>query len=357
MLPRQLATDRANIDRQTADALYSAAHKAPPDKVDELFMYAFRLDLCNELSNQWYTDELVNRSTGELFSGYGRFFTCNQKLCSYCLAHLSRRNKRRLREVIKATKIPVGYDPRFITLTLPNPDLPILETRERIYEAWTRFRKRDWFKKAILAYAKGEEFTLTKNGYHYHLHLLVLSRQVAAERLRTIWTDCNPKIKPETADGLLVANVKRINSMENAINEVSKYLTKTLDFAKTKHHSDLTDIALVRRWNRLFELGFSWRRPAESEADSKTFDDGTAIAYLDTRNLSDGNCDTWRKRLDHSSTNFLEFADAEETRTRDSALNRMEHLKYAHSHATFKRLKAPAESAFDRLRYQTQRWR
>jgi hypothetical protein len=136
------------------------------------------------------------------------------------------------------------------------------------------------------AAVKGEEFTVgdegkraaehrdwepDRDGYHVHMHLMVLCGWVNWRSLREEWTDCLLTAWREsgidrrsinTADGLAVCHVtpvtdRRANhktiSLEAAISEVAKYVTKSDSWLRIPKEQ-LDEIASVTKWPRMFEL-------------------------------------------------------------------------------------------------------
>lgn len=234
-----------------------------------------RLSLCNSYHNQFAATDLHNESDGEIFDGIGRFWYCNSKLCPTCTAKQSRRNRKRLKESLSRFtssdakrenkfKVKTFEDFNFITLTMPHSNIPLFRCRDIMNYAWTLFRKKTYFQK-IRGGAKSEEFTFTKNGYNYHLHLLVLSKYFDYQTFRELWTDCLNKAFRKfdtsqifnTSDELAIIKIIRIPATKKALEkmtfELSKYITKCDSWQKIPAQ-DLIEVALVPRFPRMFEL-------------------------------------------------------------------------------------------------------
>lgn len=288
MLDINLPTDRTEAARQVVLALNRIARieTIEADR-NELIALRMRISHCNSLENHYIKLDSTGKRTG-------RFWRCGSKLCADCLALQCARNRKRLRKAFQQQQLVVGERFNFITLTMPNPGLDLVAARQLIDRAWSLFRKRKLCVDLISGGAKTEEFTLTKRGYHYHLHLIVRSRFLLFNEVRRVWTECIAQAFAEndrelvinTKDRLLLCNVKRIDSRERAIHELCKYVTKSDSWTKIPPE-DLRSIALMRRWMRMFELFGSFR-------------DST---ILDTAQLSDGEAGAsfrrkgWRDRL------------------------------------------------------------
>lgn len=282
----------------------------------------------------------MHSTTGEAFDGEGRFWHCNSKLCPKCISDQSRRNRNELRRALDSTRLFVGEHWHFLTLTMPTQSLGLLEARSILNYTWSLFRKREWFKRTIRGGCKSEEFTLNKTGYNYHLHLIVGSKYIDYSEFRTEWTRClrtaferkQRSISIATSDSLAVANCQRIRSLDDAIKEVAKYITKTSTWKKIRTE-DLLDVVRIRRFPRMFELFGCLRQiqPQNEQQEKKRVNKKT---ILDTKCISDGWSESgWRKRLNtHGAINYF---DRLERQIIDQISFRMEQLKLRYPAAKF----------------------
>ncbi len=167
------------------------------------------------------------------------------------------------------------------------PGVELLQVREIFNRAWNLFRKREWWKSLIHAGVKGEEFTLgderrieaedrkwslERDGYHFHLHVLVCSGWVEWKRLGEEWSDClssaareaGVNLRFNTAHGRAVVDVRlvvigkhnkarKLISFDEAIEEVSKYITKNESWLNVGD-AQLLEVASIPRWFRSVEL-------------------------------------------------------------------------------------------------------
>ena len=238
------------------------------DNDEVLRGHLIRIRACALRSNHWVADDLHNEKTGELYAGNGTNWSCNSKLCPSCISKASNRSRKELSLALENQKLLTGESYKFITLTITNPNLSLLETRAIVDRAYTLFRKRKFFIEKIRGGSKSEEFTVTESGYHYHLHLLCVTRFLSFEKLRTEWTECvriafaenNIPFEVKNKDNLLSVVVKRVSSsrtsktgLKGAIQEVCKYVTKSDSWEKLPE-KDLVEIASIKRFPRMFEL-------------------------------------------------------------------------------------------------------
>jgi hypothetical protein len=94
------------------------------------------------------------------------------------------------------------------------------------------------------------------------------------------WNKQHPKQKPRTDTSLWIKALQ-ITPTERSIQEVCKYVTKADSWSKMRKQ-DLKEIAMISRWNRMFELFGSFALRNTSE------DSGTERAIVHTRSFTDG---------------------------------------------------------------------
>ncbi len=349
--PKEKALIFAEDGRNLAAVIDDAILAEQPDDYEQLTVYAHRLRLCNQNSNIWTGIDLHTKD-GELFDGSGRFWVCSAKLCPYCLMKSSRRNRSRLRSILEEQKLYVGEHYHFITLTMPNHGLPLLQARAVLNKAWEIFRKKKWFDDTIIGGCKSEEFTLTPRGYHYHAHILARSKYINYNSLRHFWTeslkfafaDAGLNLSIAIADGMAMANCRRVGALSEAINEVSKYITKTSTWKKIPA-ADLLDICRIRRFPRMFEFFGSFRNSCRVAGDEQIDADGIKT-ILDTKSISDRKDEFgWRETVNAlGADNYLINLHDQVT---ESFAVRCAQLKYHYKFAAFRRLPPEKHSILD----------
>jgi len=214
----------------------------------------WRLRRCSDDHNIWF----VKADYGWL---HGRYWQCRSKLCSYCLSTESRSRRKKLKLALESYGSQRLSEWRFVTFTIENPSTSLLQTREIVNESWSKFRKRVCFAPVVAA-AKSEEFTLTKIGFHYHVHLLAhLSDRVDYQSWRKNWTECVESsggkstrlFGYETIDGYLIVDIRKLQNLNSITNELCKYVTKSTSFSSLSNDA-LLELAAVKRWHRMFEF-------------------------------------------------------------------------------------------------------
>jgi hypothetical protein len=300
--------DKLHARRDANKSVVEALRNVVPHLVlldrREVAALAHRVELCGSRRNQFIATDATNFDTGELFDATGTFWSCGSKLCSGCIADFSRNNRRKLRRALKVQTLKKGERYYFTTFTLPNTNRSIERCRYLMNEVWSRFRKRLLCVSSIRGGCKSEEFTLTKNGIHYHHHHIWKSSYISYQEVRRAWTECaqgvfadeNEKLEINTSDGLLIVNVKPVHDLNSLVFELCKYITKSDSWKKLRPR-DLAEVALIRRWPRMFELygSFAPRETHPTVPDAEGVSDSPIVH---TSSLTDGSAsheiESWR---------------------------------------------------------------
>jgi len=173
---------------------------------------------------------------------------------------------------------------KLITLTMPHlSGASSLEETRRINAALTLLKKRTIWTESMAGGVKGVEDALDFDGPHVHAHMLMLGRYVERDELVTAWRECLDLATWQAygyglaEDCPVIVDVRQVKkkpngrpgvvSWEDALAEVTKYVTKPSDYLKPDElgrkipRSVLLDICEVRRWPRMFELLGRCREP------------------------------------------------------------------------------------------------
>lgn len=166
---------------------------------------------------------------------------------------------------------------KLLTLTMPHHagTTSVQEVR-RLNRAMELLKKRRYWKRNVAGGVKGVEDALDADGPHVHAHLMILAHHLNREALREEWRECLDQATREAygfglaedcSPFLDVRAVRRKGrassdtvSMDEALEEVTKYVTKPASYLQPDEHGRriprevLLEICEVRLWPRMFEL-------------------------------------------------------------------------------------------------------
>lgn len=323
----------AEFGRRTASLISDLAVTANYRDKLNYHSIALRIKLCNSQNNLWSVrgcTDAANRS----YTATGHLFECKHFACPHCSARVAATHRKQLRAILHNLRLQRGRYLKFITLTIPNRGLSLIETRTIVNDAWRLMTKRRWFRETFDGGSKSEEFTVTGRGVHYHLHLLTVSRYIVYDLLRSTWTSCVLKAferrghtvpSVATADGMLQCKVLPVTSLRSAIAEVCKYLTKSDSWRKMPVETLGSALAL-RRLPRMFEL-FGIFRTLGSKAQPP--DDEACPAEQSILDTTPSNAADVARAKSESLPNAVAFIYSVVTVARDRRLRWLE-WKYGH---------------------------
>jgi hypothetical protein len=181
---------------------------------------------------------------------------------------------------------------KLITLTMPHlTGATSLDETKRINQALTLLKKRGLWVDAMAGGVKGVEDALDFDGPHVHAHMLMLSSYLDRPQLVEAWRECLDLATRKlygfglAEDCPVIVDVRAIKkkpngrpdaiSWEDALAEVTKYVTKPSDYLKADPQgrkiprSVLLELCEVRRWPRMFELLGRCREPRTASQASE----------------------------------------------------------------------------------------
>jgi hypothetical protein len=259
--------------------------------------------------NIYFSEGQINFETGELFDGRGSLVeTVASRFCPFYLSKSSRRARREKREDLARVK-PKQFDLlRFITLTMPNLQTDFETTIKILFRAFSLLKKREIFTKKVTGAIYGFENTIgAENHHHAHVHILAWSGWINQSELAESWTDCVEKACAEigvkcavnTFHGRMIVDIRLTRkkasgrgtmAVEDALQEVCKYLTKGSDFDKVPV-GELSRIEKVLQ-NRQMVGSYgecnARKGRAELSKDDESQPKQKVFTSLDTPNIIDG---------------------------------------------------------------------
>lgn len=368
---RQVAVYRSRRGADISKRLESAALDAESILAGAV---AHRLRRCADELNLWTAQDLNRSDDAELFEGLGALWSCGSRLCASCCARLSSESRRKARAGVerlemlfdKKTCFLDGLRWRSLVLTMPlmvGADVEVAIAR--INDAFRRLTNRQFWKSRVRGGIKGVEFTVRPEGYHAHIHLLVLSEflpinakhesRSASGNLQAEMRHCLRAAGAEV-DGELALSIYDVRrqyerktgesvTLEKAVQETTKYLTKSESWDKIPD-SQLVKVAEVERWPRMFELLGKARlvqtdehqAPSIEESESATESGATLVhtPTLSNGEMDEKNAPTWRQML--AVLNFADWKRAMDRNIRRTQRFRRTQLALKFPYATFSTL-------------------
>ncbi len=308
-------TERAYYRRDRSENVSGILKAAASAANDETALaLAERMRQCSLKTNHYLATDLDDGQ--ECFNGFGNLWGCGSKLCHSCVTRAASRNRKLAREVLENTKLVrreyfcyvkqksvVEQEKfRFITLTMPKVNLSCVWTLDLLKRAWELFRKLDFTKNYFGGFVKSTEFTVRNDRtYHAHIHLLAVSVFIPEKLIKKYWLNCVRTAFNESSvkfkASAVVVNLKKVDSIDAALNEVCKYVTKSESWsAIPKAH--LLEVANVRRFPRMFEMTGRLKKTAQRIKAQKELEkqlradienaENTGADYVHTNDISDG---------------------------------------------------------------------
>jgi hypothetical protein len=331
--------------------------------------------------NLYFSENQVNYETGEAFDGRGSLVqTVASRVCPFYLSTSSRRARREKREDLARVK-PKQFDLlRFITLTMPNLETDFETTIKVLFRAFSLLKKREIFTQNVTGAIYGYENTVgAANHYHAHVHVLAWSRWINQSELAAAWTDCVEKACAKfgvscvvnTSHGRMIVDIRLTRkkasgrgtiAVDDALQEVCKYLTKGSDFEKIPV-GELSRVEKVLQ-NRQMVGSYgecnARRGKAEAAGTSGKEPEGAVFTSVHTTNVIDGaKVKQKRETLTEIGTRMIldgkreEFRRLLKRKMQERRAFRKRQLALLYPMATFCTLSGAAWSADDYLSEQS----
>jgi hypothetical protein len=246
------ATLGMRIGRRLNDAA-TAANDAEEMAVADMILEAARVE------NHSVADGAHNED-GELFEGVHAFKFPASRLDPNYMAFTRRRARKELEKSLSRVRPQSGEMERFVTFSMPKlVGVGAKQTLAVLRDAWTRFRKSDYWQCLRRGAVSAEEFTLGDSrileeedrawdfyvdGLHAHIHCIVWSKWIVWAELGEQWTKCVEKafkkfgydFQLNTSHGRCVVDIRLCTvgkrkgkgtiAHAGAIQEVAKYICK-----------------------------------------------------------------------------------------------------------------------------------
>lgn len=168
--------------------------------------------------------------------------SCGDRFCPICSVARRGRVRYRLSQLVKLVDPPPGFNPKFITLTIPNSTDLRLGVKS-IMASFRRLRQTQFWRNYVHGGAFVIEITGKVGAYHIHIHAIVHAKFIPHSQLMKHW---------EAVSGGFIVWVKRI-----PVAAVVAYLCKYLSKCDDEHPDDRT-MSDALKGVRLFQPFGSW---------------------------------------------------------------------------------------------------
>lgn len=191
--------------------------------------------------------------------------TCRSRFCAWCAHRRSLKFAQRLEKRIEGTRRP-GSRYAFLTLTgLSSPSPAGLQGK--LVSDFAKLRRRKIWK-GVSASAWGFEVTLTENGWHPHLHVLIEIRPGAWLADQAAWSDAWREI-----NGAYIVDIRPVRpspkGIGGAVRELVKYITK---LAEVRDPAQILELHHATRGLTLYRTTGAWRGVVEPESEADLLD-------------------------------------------------------------------------------------
>jgi len=184
---------------------------------------------------------------------------CHSRWCIPCAVHRSTVTAARIRDWLG--DLPA----RFVTLTLAADNEPLAHRLDRIYAAFRRLRRSEWWSSRVKGGVASVEIKWSVASAHWHPHLHILCH---AEWLEHV--DLSREWHVATGDSYIV-DVSLVESADESARYISKYAAKPARAATYRDADRLQEMMLAMHGRRLL-LTFGDcnlpDKPAEDDPDT-----------------------------------------------------------------------------------------
>ncbi len=195
------------------------------------------------------------------------FHRCNIRFCPVCANRRAARFvKKYLVYVAAFIALNLSYKPCLLTLTQKKiKGESKKEARARILKSFKLVIRRKFFAEYFAGGIWAGEVTENESGNHFHLHLFVFRRKfIDAKLLKSEWSKVSPGAKN--------LNIKLIDSLENGLREVIKYISKpipaeNLTLQSVKEILELKGLRMIDTFGEFRNFCRDYELPEDEESE------------------------------------------------------------------------------------------
>jgi plasmid rolling circle replication initiator protein Rep len=215
---------------------------------------------------------------GEHIASKIPFHRCNIRFCPVCANRRAARFvKKYLVFVAAFIRLNLSYKPCLLTLTQKKiKGESKKEARARILKSFKQVIRRKFFAEYFAGGIWAGEVTENESGNHFHLHLFVFRRKfIDAKLLKSEWAKVSPGAKN--------LNIKLIDSLENGLREVIKYISKpipaeNLTLQSVKEILELKGLRMIDTFGDFRKFCRDYEPPEDEESELEGSDKPDFVA-------------------------------------------------------------------------------
>jgi len=150
---------------------------------------------------------------------------CGLRWCPICI----KTRRMILTSAVGKWMDPIGR-PKFLTLTLKHSDSPLSEQIDNLYGFFKELKRSKYFKKRVSGGVWFFQVKLseTDGRYHPHLHILLDSKFLDWNELKSIWE--------RVTHGSKVVDVRAVGNKKKAVEYVARYASAPCELSDLPHH-------------------------------------------------------------------------------------------------------------------------
>ena len=200
-------------------------------KTLQSYLYSEKLDECHNSFRAAFCPETMQPMY--------RPVNCKLRLCPKCGAKLAEERSKSVAEVVRDSGV---QDWRFITLTQPRSGTLAAGIGD-IKAALKKWRRLKTVKSLVHGAYWQIEAKPKPDGWHVHIHLLVLGSYFPQGLLKRLWSEALGQNKT-------IVDIRKPRNLRQVCSYVSKYLCKATDFAEAtpQQIQEFIELSKVRLW-------------------------------------------------------------------------------------------------------------
>lgn len=169
--------------------------------------------------------------------------SCDTRICPRC-------NRRRFKRLLKRYSpiLSAMMHPRFMTLTLKNPEFLLKDSFQEFRRLWNLLRRHKYYRVRILGGIYAMEVTFTENGWNLHMHILYDGSFIPQDKLSKDW---------KSLTGSHIVDIRQ--AKKNTVCEIIGYSTKNVKLPNVHAYAEylhaVDTLKLFQSFGKFYNYG------------------------------------------------------------------------------------------------------